>query len=124
MGTMREYLQQQQLEIRAAKQEAELQMKLQKLDKVASSCHHLVGTLGRTGVCGNKTAAAQAGGVLLTDDILWNSSAIKGIPEKVKAQIKLARKTIVEDGPQNESDAKKFAQGPFLVFFNPFHIFF
>lgn len=111
---MREYLVQKRNEIQVAKLEAEKQKKKEKLDKLASSKHHLVGTVGRSGVCGAKSKSV-VGEFLLTDDILWNSSALKAIPNEIKQRAKLVKKVTVVDGPENPEDAKKLAQGPFLV---------
>lgn len=90
--------------------------RLQAIQKVANMKHHLVGTTSVHGVCASRKNIPHDAEIdmQLTDAILLESGAMKGLKEKVLHQIKTAKKNKVEEVVP-ESENAKLAQGPFLV---------
>ncbi len=108
---MREFLNKKQTEIHESQKLAEYQRKLQNLDKIASTKHHLVSTKTRNGIYGGKIPKNE---FEVCDNVLLKSSGIKSLKDKIKEKVSKVKKfPTMEIIPQE--DQLKLAQGPFLV---------
>ncbi|KAI8893699.1 hypothetical protein BC833DRAFT_607514 [Globomyces pollinis-pini] len=108
MQHVRAYLKVKQQEMTATKKSIQQKEISEKLDQLASTRHHLVGTLAIPGVYSNASPEAP-----LNDDILKSSSGLQSCLDAIGKNIK----GVIIKPPTNylnPEDVRKITQGPFL----------